>query len=75
MNLYIIENVLKEERPGMIVIAAPSLERCKELFAEEWPHQWFKHYHEQFDRAIKRGYCEVIEDVNIDEKIISYVYG
>ena len=75
MNLYIIENVLKNETSGMIVIAAPSLERCKELFVEEWPHQCFKHYHEQFDCAIVSGYYEVIENVNIDEKIISYVYG
>ena len=39
MNLYIIEGVLKDYTSGMVVIGIPTLERCQELFLEEWPDQ------------------------------------
>ena len=71
-NLYIIEEVLYDYTSGMVVIAAPSLERCREIFTEmftdscEWP---------VYDLAIERGRYEVIENVNRAEGIVSYVYG
>ena len=34
-NLYIIEEVLYDYTAGMVVIAAPSLERCREIFTDE----------------------------------------
>ena len=68
-NLYIINEVLSDYTPGMAVIAAPSLERCRELFALEFAGI------EEFDSAIEDGDYKVIENVNHDEGVVSYVYG
>ena len=69
-NLYIINEVLYDYTPGMAVIAAPSLERCREIFAER-----FKRQVDEFDSAITDGDYKVIENVNHDEGVVSYVYG
>ena len=68
-NLYIINEVLSDYTPGMAVISAPSLERCRELFEGEF--QCISEY----DEAIKDGDYKVIEGVNQEEGVISYVYG
>ena len=70
MNLYIINEVLSDYTPGMAVIAAPSLERCKELFAEE-----FEFADDEYDSAIENGDYKVIENVNHAEGVVSYVVG
>lgn len=68
MNLYILNNVLSDYSQGMAVIAAPSLERCRELFVAE-----FGEYHaENFDEFAK---IKVIENVSQVEGVVSYVYG
>jgi len=72
MNLYIINEVLSDYTPGMAVIAAPSLERCRELFAEEFEISYFDG---EFDVAIKDGDYKVIENVNHPEGVVSYVFG
>ena len=69
-NLYIINEVLIDYTSGMAVIAAPSLERCKELFYEE-----FEYETSQFDSAIKYGDYKVIEGVDHIEGVVSYVHG
>ncbi len=71
-NLYIIEEVLYDYTPGMVVIAAPSLERCREIFTEEFTYSghWPK-----YDLAIEHGYYEVIENVNRAEGLVSCVFG
>ena len=69
-NLYIIQEVLSDYTAGMVVIAAPSLERCKELFIEE-----FEHAIDEFDSAIEDGDYKVIEGVDHIEGVVSYVYG
>ena len=71
-NLYIIEEVLYDHTGGMVVIAAPSLERCRELFTEEFI---FSRYSSTYDLAIEDGDYKVIENVNHAEGVISYVYG
>ena len=68
-NLYIINEVLSDYTPGMAVIVAPSLERCRELFAEEFDCLG------EYDDAIKDGDYKVLEAINTPEGIISYVYG
>ena len=68
-NLYIINEVLSDYTPGMAVISAPSLERCRELFEEEFECI------REFDVAIRDGEYKVIEGVNQEEGVISYVYG
>ena len=68
MNLYIINKVLSDYTSGMAVIAAPSMERCRELFIKE-----FSEYHAtDFDEY---GTFTVIEGVNHNEGVVSYVYG
>ena len=69
MNLYILEGVLADYTPGMAVIAAPTLERCWELFAERF---------EVFDLDREKRFCEdvkVIDGVNHAEGVVSYMYG
>ena len=71
-NLYIIEEVLHDYISGMVVIAAPSLERCREVFTEEftWLMCW-----PPYDLAIERGSYKVIENVNHAEGVVSYFHG
>ena len=69
--LYIINEVLSDYTPGMAVIAAPSLERCREIFAEEFEFTDMG----EFDSAIEDGDYTVIRNVNRAEGVISYVYG
>jgi hypothetical protein len=68
-NIYILEGVLADYTPGMAVIAAPSLERAWEVFAENFPSSEVEH---------ERMFCEdikVIEGVNHAEGVVSYMYG
>ena len=66
-NLYII--TLTEIIP--VVISAPSLERCKEIFVEEFG----KSQTGEFDSAIGNGNYKVIENACHTEGVISYVWG
>jgi len=71
MNLYILEGVLADYTGGMAVVAAPTLERCWELFAEE-----FVFFGDSLDH--QKLCCEdikVIESVNHAEGVVSYMYG
>jgi len=70
-NLYIINEILSDYTPGMAVIAATSLKRCREIFTTEFEFV----EHGEFDSAIKDGNYKVIENVNHDEGVVSYVYG
>ena len=74
-NIYIIEEVLYDYTPGMAVICAPSLERCREIFVEEFNEKYFEREVEEFDSAINDGDYKVIEGVNHPEGIVSWVYG
>jgi hypothetical protein len=68
MNLYILNEVLSDYTSGMAVIAAPSKERARELFIEQ-----FSEYHaDDFDKYAK---FTVIEGVNHPEGVVDYVYG
>jgi len=69
-NLYIISEVLSDYTPGMAVIAAPSLDTCKEIFAEN-----FKLWVDEFDSAIADGDYKVIEGVEYQTGVVSYVVG
>ena len=69
MNLYVLEGVLADYTGGMAVIAAPSLERCWEVFAERFEISNLEH---------EKRFCEdvkVIEGVNHAEGVVSYMYG
>ena len=68
-NLYIINEVLSDYTPGMAVVAAPSLERCREIFNAEFDDV------SEFNVSIRDGEYKVIEGVNQEEGVISYVYG
>jgi len=70
MNLYILNEVLSDYTAGMAVVAAPSLERCWELFREKFAMS--DKYLE-----IEKHYAEikVLEGVNQPEGVVSYVYG
>lgn len=69
-NLYIINEVLYDYTPGMVVIAAPSLDRCREIFEAK-----FDYWLEEFDVAIDNGYFKIIESVNHAEGVVSYAFG
>ena len=70
-KLFIINEVLSDYTSGMVVIAAPSLERCKEIFTKEFEFDDIG----EFDSAIEDGNYKVIENVNHEEGVISHVYG
>ncbi len=68
LNLYIFEGVLADYTGGMAVVAALSLERAWEVFAERF----------NADLVIEKQNCTdvtVIEGVNHAEGVVSYVYG
>jgi hypothetical protein len=67
-NLYIISNVLSDYTTGMAVIAAESMEQCREIFVKE-----FSEYHvDEFDNYAK---FKVIEGVNHPAGMVDHVYG
>jgi len=70
MNLYIIWDVLFDYTSGMVVIAAPSLERCRELFKEEFCSSM-----KEYDDAIKNNSYSVYQVVGVEEGVKEYVYG
>jgi hypothetical protein len=65
MNLYIIEEVLSDYWPGMVVIKAKTLEDCREIFVNEYP---YKGYHEEYDKAITDGEYKVLK-LSRDDKM------
>jgi len=69
-NLYIINEVLSDYTSGMAVIAAPSLDTCREIFAEN-----FELWVDEFDSAIVDGDYTVIEGVEHQTGVVSYVVG
>ena len=79
MNLYIINKVLYDYTAGMVVIAAPSMERCRELFVEKFDPPGRVPYGcypaEDFDEAIEKGNYKVIKEVDHPEGVVSYVLG
>jgi hypothetical protein len=70
MNLYIINDVLYDYTAGMVVIAASSLERCRELFEEE-----FGWHMKEYDDAVKNNAYSVYQVVDEEEGVKDYVYG
>ena len=70
MNLYIIQDVLYDYSSGMVVIAASSLERCRELFKEEFCSSM-----KEYDEAIKDNSYSVYQVVGVEEGVKEYVYG
>lgn len=73
MNLYIISEVLSDYTDGMAVIAAPSLDRCRELFIQEFSDN--SYLLEEYDDAISRGTYKVLNVQGQQEGIVSYVFG
>ena len=76
-NLYIIKEVLIDYTPGMAVICASSLERCRELFVKEFgfEDEIYESQIVEFDSSINDGDYKVIEGVNHNEGVVSYVWG
>ena len=72
-NLYIINEVLSDYTPGMAVIAAPDLNRCREIFIKEF--ECYEGEVAEYDSAIEGKYYKVIEGVNHNEGVVSYVWG
>ncbi len=76
MNLYILNDVLYDYTAGMCVIAAESLEHCKQLFMDEFCHPNDSDFVKEccqtdFDTAS----VKVIEGVNHPAGVVAYVYG
>jgi hypothetical protein len=67
-NLYIISEVLTDYTSGMVVIAAPSKERCREIFVKKFTEYEAKGFDEYAEFT-------VIEGVNHPEGVVDYVYG
>ena len=72
MNLFIIKEVLYDYTEGMVVIAAETLERARELFVAGFDSE---RQAEEFDEAIERGAYKTLQVVGQPEGIVSYVYG
>jgi len=73
MNLYIINEVLYDYTDGMVVIAAESLERARDLFSAEFGCS--DSSMDEFDAAIERGAYKTLQVVGQPEGVVSYVYG
>ena len=74
-NLYIINEVLSDYTPGMAVIAAPDLKRCREIFVEKFAYNdLYEGEVAEYDSAIEGKYYKVIEGVNHNEGVVSYVW-
>ncbi len=73
LNLYIINEVLYDYTDGMVVIAAASLERARELFAAQFGSE--ERELGEFDAAIKRDAYKTLQVVGQPEGVVSYVYG
>ena len=70
MNLYIIKEILVDYTSGMVVIAAESKERARELFIEKFPGEYYaKDYDSEHTKFT------VIQGVNHPAGIVDYVYG
>ena len=72
MNLYIINEVLADYTAGMVVIAAESIDRAREIFTD---NEQFVGELDDFNAATMAGKYKVIENVNHPEGVVSYVYG
>jgi hypothetical protein len=65
MNLYIINEVLFDYYPGIVIIKAKTLEDCREIFVDQYDH---KNYHDEFDKAIANGEYRVLK-LSRDDKM------
>ncbi len=84
MNLYTIEDVLTNYTSGVVVTAAPTLERCREIFSNEFKG-WYgltkpsnfciEQFLGEFDSAVSGKKFVTIEEINYPEGVVSYVYG
>lgn len=68
MNLYIIEDVLRDYTAGMVCIVAKDLNQCRDLYMERFGRL-------DFDRAIENNYYKVLKVVKETPRVVSYVYG
>ena len=75
MNLYIIREVLCDYTPGMVVIAAVSMERCRELFLDQFDSGFDDRNESEFDAAVENGQYTVLRVVDREEGIVDYVPG
>jgi hypothetical protein len=76
MKLYILKEVLYDYTDGMCVIAAESLEHCKQLFIEEFGNPTDPDYlKERRQKEFDDASVKVIEGVNHPAGVVSYVYG
>ena len=75
MNLYIIQDVLSDYTSGMAVIAAPTLERCRELFEAKFKSSFCGDGMYEYDEAIKAGSYKILQVVGQAEGVVDYVYG
>ena len=76
MNLYILNDVLHDYTPGMAVIAAESMEQCKELFMAEFCYSGASDYVKGgYEADFNTAIVKVIEGVNYAAGVVSYVYG
>jgi len=71
-NLYIIEDVLYDYTSGMAVIAAPNLERCRQIFKDEFGDA---NAMLEYDASIKAHCYKLLSVNNQPEGVVSYVYG
>ena len=72
MKVYVIENVLYSYDPGMAVIVAPDLARCRELFVAKFFNTEYistDDYVKEFDASIANGTFKVLESVDAAEGI------
>ena len=67
MNIYILNDVLKDWSYGMAVLAAESMEEARDIWCQEFPGENAS----DFDNAK----IHVIEGANCQAGLINYVWG
>jgi hypothetical protein len=72
MNIYILNDVLKDFSYGMVVLAAETKEHARDVWCQEFGHVDVREdYASDFDNAK----ITVIEGADCPAGMISYVYG
>jgi hypothetical protein len=88
MKLFIIESVLIDYNPGMVVIAAENLEDCRSIFKNQFAPDYvenpnytpekYDHFFmimKDYDNAIQNQNYTILDVLNVESGIISYAYG
>jgi len=79
MKLFIINNVLNDYTPGMVIIKAESLDRARELYIERFVGgEWDIEFEKEFDVAVENkdySVFDIVDGDETDEGFVKVMFG